>query len=95
MIPNSIEKRRALNKLIERGVQLHREMDQCKDDLKQLKMEVEEEIGKESAKEFTKKVSSAYKAEKIKEDVKKKLEILEELEILKNSHNVKVESPNL
>ena len=87
MIPQDIEKRKELNKLIERGVELLREQEQLKEDLKQLKAEVEETIGKDFSKEYLRNCKVRYKTVRFQEDANKRLEIISELEILKKSTN--------
>lgn len=82
MLPDGIQKRKQYNELIERGVQLLREQDQNKADLKQLKDEVEEEIGKDFAKEFNKLVKTRFSCGKVQQDAKDKLEMIAELEVL-------------
>ena len=84
MLPSGNEKRKQYNDLINRAVQLHREIEVLKDDLNQLKQEVEEDIGKDFAKEFPKLAKVKFQNGKIAEDAKKKLEMLSELEILAN-----------
>lgn len=85
MIPSDPRKRKEYNDLINRGVQLLREQDQLKLDLAQLKDEVEEEIGKDFAKEFLAKVKTRFSCGKVQQTVDKKLEIIAELEVLENS----------
>lgn len=87
MIPNDPQKRKQYYELIERGVQLKREQETLKEDLAQLKEEVEEEIGKDFAKEFTAKVNTQFNMEKVHTEAQKKLEIIEELDILKKTFN--------
>lgn len=87
MIPNDIEKRKQYYELIERGVQLKREQETLKEDMAQLRAEVEEEIGKDFAKEYNTKVRIQFDMEKVHTEAKAKLEIIEELDILKRVFN--------
>lgn len=85
MIPDGVEKRKAYNDLIDRGVQLLREQEQIKEDLAQLKAEVEETIGKDFAKEYPVKVKTRHSCGKEEEKANKKLEIIAELDILEKA----------
>jgi hypothetical protein len=87
MIPNGIEKRKQYNDLINRGVQLLREKEELDFDMNQLKTEVEEEIGKDFAKTFLKKVKIRHKCGVEEEKVERIREILAELEILEKAGN--------
>ena len=82
MLPDGLNSRKKLNELIEQGVQLLREQDQNKEDLAQLKAEVEEEIGKDFAKEYNKMVKARYSCGKVQQDAEAKLELLAELDVL-------------
>lgn len=82
MLPDGIQKRQQYNELIDRGVQLLREQEQNKEDINQLKKEVEEQIGKDFAKNFNKLVKIRFSCGKVQQEAESKLEMIAELEIL-------------
>ena len=71
MLPESIEKRAKLNKYIDQAVQLKREEDTLKEDFKEIKDMVSQEISKDAAKDFTKLVQVRYDKQKAEKNLEK------------------------
>lgn len=69
MLPESIEKRAKLNKYIDQAVQLKREEDTLKEDFKEIKDMVSQEISKDAAKDFTKLVQVRYDKQKVEKNL--------------------------
>lgn len=83
MIPESPEKREELNKFIDRAVVLLCEKDTLDEDLKILKDEVEENLGKDVAKAFKERYTARHQLNKKQEALEKLDTLLAEDGILK------------
>ena len=86
MIPQDIEKRQRLEKYVQQSIQLNRELEILKEDLKEIKAMVKEEIGADYAKTLDLLVKARMEEEKLAEDANKKLEAIEQTKILKGSN---------
>lgn len=84
MIPESIEQRKKLNEFIDRAVLLLCEKDTLDEDLVILKNDVEEELGKDVAKEFKARYTARHKLNKKQEELEKLETLLAEEDILKS-----------
>ena len=84
MIPTSVEKRKVALNLLERYVQLLREVETLKEDMIQLKQEAEEVLGKDFSKHLPKLAKGKIDGNRIEERANKDLELLAEIEILEN-----------
>ena len=86
MIPQDIEKRKRLEKYVQQSVQLNHELETLKEDLKEIKAMVKEEIGADYAKTLDLLVKARMEEEKLVEDANKKLEAVEQTKILKGGN---------
>lgn len=82
MIPADIEKRAKYNRYVEQAVQLMREQDTLKEDLKNVKEIVSEELGKDQASSFSGHVKARYDEQKVSDQADKLQESIEEHRIL-------------
>lgn len=85
MIPQDLNKRKELNKYVDSAYNLHLELETLKEDLKEIKLQVSDTIGKDYAKSFDLLVKARLEESKLSEDAEKKLEAIEETKILKAS----------
>ena len=88
MLPDTIEQRKDYSEMIDRAVNLMNEIDTLNADLSQLKAEVEENFGKEIAKDYPKMYKAKHKCgleqAKAEEKAREAEERAAELSILEN-----------